>query len=185
MTVAQAQIRSEIQDYLHVRQQRRRLFPRAALVGLLAGLVAIAFRAVLAAGDNLRNTLIVRAHHLPLFGWLLPVLFGAVGASVGVFLVRRFAPEASGSGIPHLEAVLHRYRELHWKRVLPVKFFGGALAIGGGLALGREGPTVQMGGAVGDAVSNWLKAGSRDRLILIAAGAGAGWLRPSTLRSRA
>ena len=174
MDVSQAQVRSEIQEYLHVSQQRRRLFPRAALVGLLAGLVAIAFRAVLAAGDNLRNALIAWAHHYPLFGWLFPVSSARSGAPWRVFLVRRFAPEASGSGIPHLEAVLHRYRELHWKRVLPVKFFGGALAIGGGLALGREGPTVQMGGTVGAAVSNWLKAGTRDRLILIAAGAGAG-----------
>ncbi len=55
-----------------------------------------------------------------------------------------------------------------------VKFFGGALAIGGGLALGREGPTVQLGGAVGSATASWLKAGTRERLILIAAGAGAG-----------
>src|SRR5579862_9727591 len=172
--VSQAQVRSEIHEFLHVSQQRRRLFPRAALVGLLAGLVAIAFRALLAAGDNLRDALVIRAHHFPLFGCLLPILFGALGASLAVFLVRKFAPEASGSGIPHLEAVLHRYRELYWKRVLPVKFFGGALAIGGGLALGREGPTVQMGATMGAAVASWLNVGTRDRLTLIAAGAGAG-----------
>jgi CIC family chloride channel protein len=172
--VSQAQVRSEIQEYLNIRQQRRRLFPRAALVGLIAGLVAIAFRAILAAGDNLRTALIVWAHHYSLFGWFFPVGFGAIGAALAVYLVRRFAPEASGSGIPHLEAVLHRYRELDWKRVLPVKFIGGALAIGGGLALGREGPTVQMGGTAGAIVSSWLKAGTRERLILIAAGAGAG-----------
>ena len=174
LATSQVQVESEIQEYLHISQQRRRLFPRAALVGLLAGLVAIAFRAVLAAGDNLRNTLLTRAHHYPVFGWLVPVLFGAAGAALAVFLVRQFAAEASGSGIPHLEAVLHRYRDLRWKRVLPVKFFGGALAIGAGLALGREGPTVQMGGTVGAAVSTWLKGGTRERLILIAAGAGAG-----------
>lgn len=171
---ADVQARSEIQEYLQVSQQRRRLFPRAALVGLLAGLVAVAFRAVLAAADSLRNALIIWAHHFPLFGWLAPICFGAAGAFLSVFLVRRFAPEAAGSGIPHLEAVLHRYRELHRKRVLLVKFFGGALAIGGGLVLGREGPTVQMGGTVGAAVSGWLKAGTRERLTLIAAGAGAG-----------
>jgi CIC family chloride channel protein len=89
-------------------------------------------------------------------------------------MVRRFAPETSGSGIPHLEAVLHRLRTLDWKRVLPVKFIAGALAIGGGLAMGREGPTVQMGGSVGDAVSRWLKVPPRERRTLIAAGAGAG-----------
>ena len=169
-----AQVRSEIQEYLTFQQQRRRLFPRAALVGLLAGLLAVAFRAILAAGDNLRNLLLVRAHQWPAVGWILPVLFGMTGATASVYLVRRYAPEASGSGIPHLEAVLHRLRELNWKRVLPVKFFGGALALGSGLALGREGPTVQMGGAVGAAVASWLNVGTRDRLTLMAAGAGAG-----------
>jgi CIC family chloride channel protein len=172
--VSQGQVRSEVQEYLHISQQRRRLFPRAALVGLLAGLVATAFRALLAGGDSLRNSLIAWAHHYPVIGWLFPVCFGATGAAAGVLLVRRYAPEASGSGIPHLEAVLHRYRELNWKRVLVVKFFGGAAAIGAGLALGREGPTVQMGGAVGAAVSRWLNSSTRDRLTLIAAGAGAG-----------
>ncbi len=172
--ISQNQVRSEIHEYLHFSQQRRRLFPRAALVGLLAGLVAVAFRALLAGADTLRSALITRAHHYPAFGWALPVCFGMAGACLAVFLVREFAPEAAGSGIPHLEAVLHRYRELRWKRVLAVKFFGGALAMGGGLALGREGPTVQMGGSVGAAVSGWLNAGARERLVLIAAGAGAG-----------
>ena len=173
-TAAQEQARSEIQDYVQVRQQRRRLFPRAALVGLLAGLVATAFRALLTVGDNLRNGLVIWAHQFPVFGWVFPVAFSALGASLAVFMVRRYSPEASGSGIPHLEAVLHRMRDLHWSRVLPVKFLGGALAIGGGLALGREGPTVQMGGALGAGVAGWLNASSRDRLTLIAAGAGAG-----------
>jgi CIC family chloride channel protein len=170
----QAAARSEIAEYLDVNQQRRRLFPRAALVGLLAGLLAVAFRAMLAAGDALRNTLLDWAHRAPQWGWLLPVVFGILGATVSVALVRRAAPETSGSGIPHLEAVLHRFRTLSWRRVLPVKFVGGVLAIGSGMALGREGPTVQMGGAVGDAVSDWLHAAPRERLTLIAAGAGAG-----------
>jgi CIC family chloride channel protein len=55
-----------------------------------------------------------------------------------------------------------------------VKFFGGLVAIGAGLALGREGPTIQMGGAVGEMVGRWLRATPRERLTLVAAGAGAG-----------
>ena len=97
-----------------------------------------------------------------------------MGAVISVAITRRYAPEASGSGIPHLEAVLHRFRKMDWKRVLPVKFFGGIIAIGSGMALGREGPTVQMGGAVGDAVSRLLKVSERERLTLTTAGAGAG-----------
>lgn len=165
---------SEITEYLNVGQQRRRLFPRAALVGLLAGALAVAFRAMLALGDALRNALLLWSHMQPWVGWVAPVLLGSAGAISAVVLVRRYAPEASGSGIPHLKAVLHRFRILNWRRVLPVKFFGGVLAIGSGLALGREGPTVQMGGAVGDAVADWLHSSTRERLTLTAAGAGAG-----------
>jgi chloride channel protein, CIC family len=166
--------RTEVQEYVHVRDQRRRLFPRAALVGALAGLTGTAYRAILAGGDLLRAQLIAVGHRVPALGWTLPVLLGAAGAALAVWMIRRFAPEAAGSGIPHLEAVLHRVRELNWRRVLPVKFFGGAAALAGGMALGREGPTVQMGGAVGAAVADWLNSSSRDRLTLIAAGAGAG-----------
>jgi CIC family chloride channel protein len=171
---AQAQANSELQEYLHVSQQRRRLFPRAALVGLLAGGVAVLFRMLLAGGDAARSALLVWAHHVPVIGWLFPMGCCAAGAALSVLMVRRYAPETAGSGIPHLEAVLQRLRELNWRRVLPVKFCGGVLALGSGLALGREGPTVQMGGAVGDLVARWLQVGTRDRLVLIAAGAGAG-----------
>ncbi len=167
-------MQSEIQEYLNVRQQRRWVFPRAALVGACAGVVALLFRAGLLGADALRNQMLAWAQSTPAWGWLFPVLFTLTGAVISVALTRRFAPEASGSGIPHLEAVLHRFRKLDWRRVLPVKFFGGIFAVGGGLALGREGPTVQMGGAVGDALARWMKVSERERLILISAGAGAG-----------
>jgi CIC family chloride channel protein len=167
------QIASEIDEYLYVHEQRRRILPRAVVVGLLSGLVAVAFRAALALMEGWRLGLIEWARHFS-YGWLFPVGFGALATVGAIAMVRNIAPEASGSGIPHLEAVLRRFREMHWRRILPVKFFGGALAIGGGLALGREGPTVQMGGAVGAAVSEFLKVSTRERFILIAAGAGAG-----------
>jgi CIC family chloride channel protein len=173
-TASQNEVRSEIQEDIMIRHQRRRMFPRAALVGLGAGLVASLFRIVLAGLDTVRNGLIEWSHQFQYFGWLFPFAFGVLGATLSVILVRRFAPETSGSGIPHIEAVLHRLRTLNWKRVLPIKFIAGALAIGGGLALGREGPSVHMGGAVGDAISRWLKVLPQERRTLIAAGAGAG-----------
>lgn len=171
---ADAPARSEIQEYLTARQQRRWIFPRAALVGLCSGITALLFRAALTGADALRNQLITWAQSLPALGWLFPMLLASLGALISVAVTRRFAPEASGSGIPHLEAVLYRFRKLDWKRLLPVKFLGGVVAIGSGLALGREGPTVQMGGAVGDAVSRLLKVTERERLTLTSAGAGAG-----------
>jgi CIC family chloride channel protein len=173
-TADKAQARSELQEYLEVRQEQHGLFPRAALVGLCAGSVAVLFRFLLAAADDLRNGIIQWSSAAPLWGWIAPVLFTATGATLALMLVREYAPETSGSGIPHLKAVLHRVRELAWVRVLAVKLIGGVLSIGTGLALGREGPTVQMGGAVGDGISRWLKVSTSDRLILTAAGAGAG-----------
>lgn len=171
---SQTEIRSEIQEDIVLRQQRRRLFPRAALVGLIAGIVAALFRATLAAGDSLRNSLITWSQQFPWWGWIFPVMFSVIGAVIALFLVNNFAPETSGSGIPHIEGVMHRLRTMQWSRILPIKFVAGALGIGGGLALGREGPTVQMGGAVGDAISKFLKAPAGERRTLIAAGAGAG-----------
>jgi CIC family chloride channel protein len=169
-----AEARSEIQEYLEVSHQQHKLFPRAALVGLCAGGIAVIFRAFLAGADNLRNTLIDWAHAMPLFGWIFPMLFSAAGAVIAAALVYRYAPETAGSGIPHLKGVLHRLRALMWGRVLIVKMVSGVLSIGGGLALGREGPTVQMGGAVADGIARRLKLSPTDRLTLTAAGAGAG-----------
>jgi CIC family chloride channel protein len=113
----------------------------------------VIFRWLLAGADSLRNAILIRAHDIPLIGWILPVTFSATLAVIAVSIVFRFAPEAGGSGIPHLKAVLHRLRDLRWAPVLWVKLIGGVLAIGSGMALGREGPTVQMGGAVGDGLA--------------------------------
>jgi len=168
-------IQREIRDVARRHERRRRLAPRAALVGILAGLLAAAFRLTLAACDRGRDAFFRFAHTLPSpLGFSLAV--GACGLAAGsaLWLVRRFAPETAGSGIPHVKAVLHRLRGMKWRRVLLVKYASGTLGLGAGLALGREGPTVQMGGAVGQMVSRWLRSRARERNTLVAAGAGAG-----------
>lgn len=155
-------------------ERRRRLFPRALLVGVAAGLVASFFRAGLERVEELRGLLVVRLHPFGGAGFAALVLLGASGTWLAVWLVRRFEPGASGSGIPQLKAVLHRLRPMSGGRLIAVKFAGGLAAIGSGLALGREGPTIQMGGAVGRVVARRLPTSSHERGILIAAGAGAG-----------
>lgn len=174
MAITPDVVSGEVRDFVRAHERRRRMFPRAILVGLLAGLVAVAFRNTIDVIDRLRGSLIAFAHQQPGWGILLPIAFSAIGAGAGVALVQRFAPETAGSGVPHLKAVLHRLRGMAWRRVLAIKFVGGALSIGSGMALGREGPTVQMGGAIGQMVSQWFKGTARERQTLIAAGAGAG-----------
>src|SRR5262249_56004887 len=73
------------------------------------------------------------------FGWILLVVLFASGAALSSWLTVRFAPEAAGSGIPHVEESIANDRRLRWQRLLPVKFVAGALALVSGLSLGREG----------------------------------------------
>src|SRR5206468_9693041 len=90
------------------------------------------------------------------------------------WLVRRYAPHASGSGIPHVEAVLNEEIPQAPFRLVPVKFVGGLLAMGSGLALGREGPSVQMGASIAHLVGRVFRRGWQDCRGLLAVGAGAG-----------
>jgi CIC family chloride channel protein len=163
-----------MRDFQRAHERRRRQLPRSLLVGVFAGLIAVAFRTALAEADNLRTWLLAYVHAKPLWAAPLPALLAAVGGGVAVYLVRRFAPETAGSGIPHVKAVLNGMKQMRWPRVLAVKFSGGLAAIGSGLALGREGPTIQMGAAVGQMVGGWFSCTARERRTLIAAGAGAG-----------
>ena len=167
-------IQRELRDFLRIHEQRRRQLPRSLLVGVCAGLVAVAFRAALAGADAMREWLVAYVHAQPFWALPLPPLVGALGAGTAVYLVQRFAPDAGGSGIPQVKAVLHGIRTMAWPRVLAVKFIGGIAGIGAGLALGREGPTIQMGAATGQMVGGWFTCTARERRTLIAAGAGAG-----------
>jgi CIC family chloride channel protein len=154
--------------------KRRHILPKALVVGVVAGLLATAFRVALALAEGGRIAFLSRFD--PGLRIPIAIAIGAAGGGIGLWLVRRFAPDASGSGIPQLKGFVLGERGIEWRRLLPVKFLAGIAGIGGGLALGREGPTIQMGGATGLMVSEWfrVKVGEGERKALIAAGAGAG-----------
>ena len=145
----------------------------ALIVGAVAGILGALFRLALAQADRLRDAAIALAHGQH-NGSLLVILACAAATSLAAWLVREFSPPASGSGIPHVEAVLHEEVPLAPFRLIPVKFFGGLLAIGAGLALGREGPTVQMGAGIAHLVGKVFRRNWPDCRVLLAAGAGAG-----------
>ena len=146
----------------------------SVLTGMLIGIVGGLFRFFLILADHLRDLLVLWAHAWPYIGWLAPVALGVVGAAVARVMVVRISPEAEGSGVQRVEAVFTGEVKVASHSVLPVKFFGGLLAMGSGLALGREGPVVQMGASIAMLVSRFLLKRDEDARIIDAAGAGAG-----------
>ena len=144
------------------------------VAGAAAGLVGAAFRLALDRADRLRGALISADLGGPVAGCLIVVAVCAVATALSAWLVRRYSPYASGSGIPHVESVLKGEVPPAPLRLVPVKFAGGVFAIGAGLALGREGPSVQMGASVADLVGRVFRRSDRDCRVLLAAGAGAG-----------
>ena len=144
---------------LRRRDQIRRLLERdktplaillmAAVVGTVTGLVGVAFEKAVTWVQNQRIGALAQVADHAILLWPLAFILSALLAMVGYFLVRKFAPEAGGSGIPEIEGALEELRPVRWWRVLPVKFFGGMGTLGAGMVLGREGPTVQIGGNLG------------------------------------
>lgn len=147
----------------------------AAVVGTLAGLVGVAFEKSVNWVQNVRIGALVEVADHWFLVWPLAFILSALLAMVGYFLVRRFAPEAGGSGIPEIEGALEELRPVRWWRVLPVKFIGGMGTLGAGMVLGREGPMVQLGGNLGRMVVDVFRMRSPEaRHTLLATGAAAG-----------
>jgi CIC family chloride channel protein len=146
----------------------------APVVGATAGFLGVSFRLALEHADLLRNVLIGRAHNHKFIGPLLVPIFCAGATATAAWLVRQFSPNATGSGIPYVESVISGELEHVPFHLIPVKFVGGLLSIGSGLALGREGPIVQMGSSCAHLVGKLFKRNWPDCRVLIAAGAGAG-----------
>ncbi len=146
----------------------------AATAGAMCGAIALLFRTGLDLAGDGRARLVAALDPTAPTTWLLLAIVICGAAVLAGWLAQRFAPEAGGSGIPHVEEVLARGDRMRWRQLIPVKFTGGVLALGAGLSLGREGPTVQMGAAVADAVARAGGLSEASRLGLLAAGAGAG-----------
>jgi len=147
----------------------------ASLVGAISGFLGAIFRLALVHADHVRGALITWAHSQKVIGFLLVVTACAGATALAAWLVRRISPLASGSGIPQVEAALDEGDAQRASfRLIPVKFFGGLLSIGSGLALGREGPSVQMGASTAHLVGEAFKRNWPDCRVLVAAGAGAG-----------
>ena len=150
------------------RLPRRLTFLYSALVGLMAGLLAVLFQ-VCVEGLESGQQRLFHTPPGPLAG--LAVLGAGLGA-LACWLTQRFAPQASGSGIPHVKQVLAGLKPPPGVGLMMVKLGAGLLALAAGMSLGREGPTIHLGAACGALLAARLPTPTRYNLI--AAGAGAG-----------
>lgn len=146
----------------------------AVVVGALTGVVAASFGRLVERAGGVRGELIDWAHGSGLLGFLVLLTAAAAATMVAALMVHRMEPHAEGSGIPRVEAVVEGRAAPGRLRILPVKYVGGLLAIGAGLALGREGPSVQMGGVIGAACARLARLRDGDLRMVVAGGAAAG-----------
>lgn len=161
----------------------RTLF-HAVIVGLSAGVLGVAFVRAL---DGLQVLLLeelvgytpLRAsgesvHELAeAFRWWLVVPMLFVGGLLAGWLMR-WAPEVRGGGADATLEAFHSGGANVRNRVLPAKVLASLATLSTGGAGGREGPTIQIGGAVGALASRLMRVSARERHILLLAGAAAG-----------
>lgn len=161
----------QLRRLVHFRERRRLQLAWAALIGMVAGLVAVCFQLAI---NEVQGFIAAFSPNVGGFMWLvLPVVCSLVGAVAGL-VTSVLAPEAAGSGIPQVKARLLHLRSLNSFRVLLAKFIGGSLVIGAGFSLGREGPSVHLGAVTAGMLAKFLRIPTRARDHLIACGAGAG-----------
>jgi CIC family chloride channel protein len=162
---------------------RMGLLPLSALaliVGVVTGFGAVFFRALIALVHNLlflghfsiayNASIFTPASPWGAFVILVPVI-GGIGVT---WIVSNFAPEAKGHGVPEvMDAIYYNSGKIR-PVVAVVKSIASALAIGSGAAVGREGPIIQIGSALGSSLGQFLRMQAGQRITLVAAGAGAG-----------
>lgn len=142
------------------------------LVGLVAGLVVLAYRICLEYAGTWLAAVLAYARENPwrMAGWFL--CLGILAFVVGKLV--KWEPMISGSGIPQLEGEMTGKLNPCWWKVLIAKFAGGFLSLLGGLSLGREGPSIQLGAMVGKGISRTLKRSKTEEKFLLTCGASAG-----------
>ncbi|MEM7172138.1 MAG: chloride channel protein [Pseudomonadota bacterium] len=156
------------------------MFVMALLVGIIGGLGAWAFRMLIGLVHNVLFLGEFQFHYdANVFDSISPwgpgvILVPVVGALAVAFLVKTFAPEAKGHGVPEVMDAIHYNQGLIRPRVAVVKSIASAISIGSGGSVGREGPIIQIGSAFGSMIGQIIAMPARQRITLIAAGSGAG-----------
>lgn len=157
---------------LHRLPENSRFVVATTLYGVAASLVAVAFQVAInwIYWASFTYPSQVSPHWFP---WISLAIISIVSVFSG-WLLTRFCPEAAGSGIPQLKLAFWKDFGHTPKRLLWIKFLASALSIGGGQSLGREGPSVQLGGNVASTVAGLLGIAKQSKRAAAAAGAAAG-----------
>lgn len=144
-----------------------------ALVGAAIGLLATAFQLLLNAIQHFKMTLFSLSNGNIFIELGMSITFTIIMVFISLYIVKKFAKEAGGSGIQEVEGALKGCRKLR-KRVVPVKFVSGLFSLGSGLSLGKEGPSIHMAAALAQFFVDRFKLTKKYANAVISAGAGAG-----------
>ncbi|SHL08901.1 H+/Cl-antiporter ClcA [Selenomonas ruminantium] len=149
-----------------------RLFIEGNVIGVLTGLTIAMFRYLLELSEkNLPRWY----HYLGEHQAYIPLWFAAL-LLIGYIIHRMLKADGmiSGSGIPQIKGILLGRMDMHWARVLVLKFTGAVMGIGAGMSLGREGPSVQLGACLGQGLGRLTHRSYEENHYLLTAGSGAG-----------
>jgi len=156
----------------HMSNIKIKLLIQGIIIGIFSGFLIVFYRIVLERAGSIRelflNINLSKGILIPLWFMIIIFLSYVVGR-----LVKK-DPLISGSGIPQVEGVLLRKLKINWFALIIRKFIGGVISIGVGLSLGREGPSIQLGAAVGQGVGKIFKRNAIEEKYLITCGAAAG-----------
>ena len=148
------------------------LITEGLCVGLIGGFIVLLYRVALTFAGNwlIKILSYIKGNPFRCAVWFLILM--ALAWIVGRLV--KWETMISGSGIPQVEGEVSGRLSQNWKRVLPAKFAGGFLCMLGGLSLGREGPSIQLGAMAGQGISRALGRGKREEKFLMTCGASAG-----------
>lgn len=143
---------------------------KGAIVGAIAGFFAATFRYLIQWGEEFRKAYMAHTDPVSVAMWLgLMVILG-----YACYRLLKWAPLSGGSGIPQIEGEMMGIFDMQPYRTFISKYFGGVFNGLCGFSVGREGPSVQLGGAIGKIVSYFFRSSLREQRILTSAGAAAG-----------
>src|SRR5579863_2175371 len=157
-----------------------RLSLLAIVVGIITGFGAVLFRALIGLIHNAAFLGLLAIDYdasvfTPPSPWgAFIILVPVVGGLIVSFLITNFAPEARGHGVPEVMDAIYYKEGVIRPIVAVIKSLASALSIGTGAAVGREGPIIQIGSAIGSTLGQIISMAPWQRITLVAAGAGAG-----------